>query len=151
MPKFAITTQVSATLPEVWKNFDEKLFRQLAPPFPFIKLLRFDGCLQGNEVHLELNFIFFKQRWISKITQSYIREDEVCFVDEGKALPFFLTRWRHVHLLQTTPEGTFIKDIITFETPSPLLNWLILPALYFQFLYRKPIYKRYFKARNSKT
>lgn len=144
--RFVIRTDVSADLQKVWANFNENLFQALAPPFPPINLLRFDGSLKNDEVHLELNFLLFKQVWISKIAEQAAKENEIYFVDEGIKLPFFLGYWRHKHLMQALPEGgTQITDDITFEAPIKALSWLLFPALYLQFLYRKPVYKRYFK------
>lgn len=143
--RFIINTEVSAELQQVWADFNEHLFQALAPPFPPIRLLRFDGSLKNDEVHLELNFLLFKQVWISKITEQAAIKNEIYFVDEGIKLPFFLGYWRHKHLMQATPNGTRITDDITFEAPVKALSWLLFPALYLQFLYRKPVYKRYFK------
>jgi ligand-binding SRPBCC domain-containing protein len=144
--RFVIQTEVSADLQKVWANFNENLFQALAPPFPPIRLLRFDGSLKNDEVHLELNFLLFKQVWISKITEQAEVKNEIYFVDEGIKLPFFLGYWRHKHLLLALSDGsTRITDDITFEAPVKALSWLLFPALYLQFLYRKPVYKRYFK------
>jgi ligand-binding SRPBCC domain-containing protein len=142
--RFAIVTEVSANLQKVWDNFNENLFQALAPPFPPIRLLRFDGSLKNDEVHLELNFLLFKQVWISRIIEQTDSNNEIYFVDEGIKLPFFLGYWRHKHLLQATANGTRIIDDITFEAPIKALSWLLFPVLYVQFLYRQPIYKRYF-------
>ena len=113
---------------------------------PPVKLLRFDGTQVGDEVHLELNFLFFRQRWVSRITESQVVKGEIFFVDEGTQLPFFLSRWRHRHRILDRAGGAVIIDEIDFQAPNRLLEFLLLPALYLQFLYRKPIYKRFFRA-----
>lgn len=143
--RFVITSRANANLEEVWANFNENLFRALAPPFPPVRLLRFDGCCADDEVHLQLDFLIFKQLWISKITEQATGVHEIYFTDEGIRLPFFLRRWRHKHLLQALPDGgTRIIDDVTFETPAKIFDWLLLPFLYLQFLYRRPAYKRFF-------
>ena len=139
--KISISTTVNQPLDQVWAKFDASLFKALAPPFPPVKLLRFDGSLTGNEVHLELNFLLFSQRWISLITAHQINTTEIFFIDEGKQLPFFLSSWQHKHLLRTKGSQTEITDEITFNSP---LGWLLYPALWLQFAYRRPIYQKLF-------
>ncbi|MBC8110568.1 MAG: hypothetical protein H7Y04_05860, partial [Verrucomicrobia bacterium] len=92
---FSVKTLVRQDLKTVAENFGQDLFQKLNPPFPPVKLLRYDGNQKGNEVHMELNFIFFKQVWISLITDEFFGENEIFFIDEGKKLPFFLKSWHH--------------------------------------------------------
>lgn len=139
-----INTLVAADLPSVWRKFDQELFEALAPPFPFLKILLFEGCETGNCVSLELNFIFFKQTWNSLITEQKTMETAIYFIDEGEKLPFPLTYWHHKHLLEKSKNGTWIKDQITYRTPYLWLDYLVFPFLYAQFWYRKPIYRKYF-------
>ncbi len=142
--KIIIKTPVAAPMTSVWKGFDETLFTKLSPPFPPVKLLRFDGSLTGDVVSLELNFIVFKQKWTSLIIDQKETEQEIYFVDEGKKLPFFLSFWRHKHRLIKNGEGTLIADEIEYRTPSILFDYLMYPIFWAQFAYRGPIYKRLF-------
>ncbi len=137
-------TLVDAELPSVWERFDQELFLALNPPFPPVKLLKFEGSETGNEVALELNFFLFKQKWVSIITNHSVSETAIEFTDEGERLPFFLIAWKHQHRLERTEKGTYIIDNIQYRAPMGL-SWLLYPALWLQFLYRKPIYKRYFR------
>jgi ligand-binding SRPBCC domain-containing protein len=129
---------------KVFEQFDQTLFLKLAPPFPPVKLLRFDGCMPGDVVSLELNFLLFKQVWTSTITAYESNKEGIYFIDEGTHLPFFLTRWHHKHLMQATTDGCLIADDITFESPWFLPAWLLYPVLWLQFAYRKPIYRKMF-------
>lgn len=129
---------------KVFEGFDQNLFIKLAPPFPPVKLLRFDGCKVDDRVALRLNFIFFKQTWESLITDYQNNEQEISFVDEGVKLPFFLKYWKHHHRVVKEGEQTQIVDDISFKTPFFLFDYLMYPALYLQFLYRKPIYRKVF-------
>ena len=95
--QLALSTTVNGTIQQVFNGFNQDLFLQLNPPFPPVRVLRFDGTQIGDEVHLELNFLFFRQIWISHITAFETTETEILFVDEGRQLPFFLTSWRHRH------------------------------------------------------
>lgn len=83
-----LQTAVEKSYLQVMEGFTESLFAKLAPPFPPVKVLRFDGCKVGDTVDLELNFIFFKQNWTSKITEDHCDAKEFLFVDEGIVLPF---------------------------------------------------------------
>ncbi|MFN3800467.1 SRPBCC family protein [Belliella pelovolcani] len=139
-----IETTVAQDYLQVKEGFDETLFTKLSPPFPPVKLLRFDGSKTGDLVTLELNFIFFKQKWTSEITDDQTDEQEFFFIDEGVVLPFFLKKWKHKHRIIKAKNGSIIRDEISYEGPFGLMTLLLYPALYLQFLYRKPIYKKIF-------
>jgi ligand-binding SRPBCC domain-containing protein len=140
-----ISTKVNQSLLKVWEGFNLELFSKLAPPFPPVEVKEFGGCLKGDKVHLELNFILFKQDWISDIVEQNRTESEIYFIDEGTKLPFFLRYWKHKHRLVKENEGTIIIDDITFKTPTILTDYLFYPLMYLQFLYRKPIYRKVFE------
>jgi ligand-binding SRPBCC domain-containing protein len=143
--KLMLRTPVNAPLATVWNGFDESLFKKLSPPFPPVKLVRFDGSQTGDVVSLELNFLLFKQKWTSLITDQRETEQEIYFIDEGRELPFFLSYWRHKHrLIRTEGNGTLIADEIEYRTPFILFDYLMYPLLRGQFAYRGPIYKRLF-------
>ncbi|WP_425636884.1 SRPBCC family protein [Algoriphagus yeomjeoni] len=142
--KINLSTQVNQDYLSVKNGFDETLFTKLSPPFPPVKLARFDGSEVGDLVSLELNFIFFKQKWTSEISESNTTESEYYFVDIGTILPFFLKKWRHKHRIIKNGNQTIIRDEIDFSAPFGLATILLYPAIYLQFLYRKPIYKKIF-------
>ncbi|AQG78362.1 SRPBCC family protein [Spirosoma montaniterrae] len=140
-----LQTHVNQAPATVWAGFTRNLFNQLSPPFPPVDVVRFDGCLTGDIVHLRLNFLLFRQDWISLITDQQTTPNEIFFIDEGTKLPFFLTYWQHRHRLLTDPAGgTIIADDITFRTPFWLTDYLMYPLMWLQFAYRKPIYRRIF-------
>lgn len=143
--KITIKTSVEQDYLQVKSGFDQSLFTKLSPPFPPVRLLRFDGSAKGDLVTLELNFIFFKQKWTSIIIDDQTNLEEFYFVDEGKELPFFLKYWQHKHRVIKQGTGSVIRDEIKYKAPFGLLTLLLYPALYLQFLYRKPIYKKIFK------
>jgi len=140
-----IITPVNARFETVVSHFNEQLLRQVSPPFPPTRLLRYDGNLPGNEVHVELNFIFFRQVWKSKIIACQKSDQSLIFVDEGTQLPFFLAYWHHEHRVEKTGTDSTITDNITCRTPFLLTDWLMYPLMYLQFWYRKPLYRKYFK------
>ncbi|MEQ8517710.1 MAG: hypothetical protein RLN79_10495 [Cytophagales bacterium] len=142
--KLYIKTTVKQPILKVWEGFDESLFVKLAPPFPSVKLLQFDGSKKGDRVGLELNFLLFRQKWVSDIIDHNENEDQIFFIDKGVILPFFLKTWQHKHILKREGDGTEIIDDIRYSTGTLLTDILMFPALYLQFLYRKPVYKKIF-------
>ncbi len=142
--KITIKTEVKSSIKIVWQGFTQKLFLKLAPPFPPVKLVRFEGCLKGDIVSMELNFIVLKQNWTSLITEQIETEEEIYFIDEGTELPFFLKNWKHKHRIVKHDNNASIIDEIEYKTPTILTDYLFYPILYLQFVYRKPIYKKVF-------
>ena len=142
--KLKLTHNVSQSPPQVWSGFDQSLFEKLAPPFPRIRLLRFDGSTTGSTVEVELNFFLFRQIWRSEIVEHGETEAEIWFVDRGSRLPFFLKSWSHRHRLLRTDSGTQIVDDIDYSTGSVVLDYLMYPMMWAQFAYRGPIYRRAF-------
>ncbi|MGD1841510.1 MAG: hypothetical protein ACFB0B_11535 [Thermonemataceae bacterium] len=143
--KINIKTKVNQPYQQVFAQFDQALFKALAPPFPRVKLLKYDGSKVGDWVIIQLNFLFFKQVWESEIVEAEEQTGEIYFIDEGRQLPFFLKYWRHRHRVVAADHQSFIIDEITYKTPFALLDWLMYPLMYGQFLYRKPIYKKKFR------
>lgn len=141
-----ISTQVESSINQVWEKFDITLLKKLAPPFPLMKVLKYEGNKKGDLVSFELSFLLFKQIWTSKITESHQNGKHAYFIDEGLELPFFLKDWKHKHLIEENKEGkTEIIDLIHYKTPFVWLDYLMYPLMYVQFAYRIPIYKRFFK------
>ncbi len=141
-----ITTNVAQHYLKVKDGFSEDLFLKLNPPFPPVELKEFGGCEKGDKVHLRLNFIFFKQDWISDITYSNTDENLFEFIDEGVKLPFFLKYWRHHHKVKNLDNGqSVVVDDINFKSPFLWMDYLLYPVLWLQFIYRKPVYKKIFR------
>jgi ligand-binding SRPBCC domain-containing protein len=143
--KLNLQTRVEQDYLSVKNGFDQTLFQKLSPPFPPVKLLRFDGSSTGDLVVLELNFLFFKQRWTSEITEDATDEKEFYFIDKGIELPFFLKTWQHKHRVIQDGTRSLIRDEIDFTAPFGWMTVLLYPALLAQFAFRIPIYKRLFK------
>lgn len=145
-----IRTRVKGNPQEVFSGFNQQLFETLSPPFPPVRVRHFGGCRTGDEVDLELNFLLRKERWLSVVVEDELHGEAPYFVDEGRILPSFLSYWRHEHRIEPdteNPDHSLIVDAITFETPRWLPEALMAPGLWVQFLYRIPVYKRYFSNR----
>ena len=142
--RLVFETRVAQPPAQVIEGFNRALFDALSPPFPRVHVARFDGSKTGDEVHLELNFLLFRQRWVSVIVEDCANDEEVYFVDEGSELPFFLGYWRHRHRILRDGSGSRIVDDITYRGPNALLSVLLYPGMWLQFAYRKPVYRRVF-------
>lgn len=99
---------------------------------------------------MELNFILWKDQWTSIITSDSENQAGFDFVDEGKRLPFPFKKWRHHHKVEAQGSGSVIIDDIQYRTSLYIMDYLIYPLLYLQFLYRKPVYKKVFGLGNAK-
>ncbi|AHJ99796.1 SRPBCC family protein [Hymenobacter swuensis] len=141
-----LRTHVAAAPAQVWQGFTRELFLALAPPFPPFRLRRFDGCHRGDEVHIELGAGPLRYLWTSLITDHGTTPDGTYyFVDEGRQLPPPLRQWRHRHLMQPAPGGgTYIVEDLEYTAGSGLLDRLLWPAMWAQFAWRRPIYRRWF-------
>ena len=142
--RIKIDTGVAAKLEDVKKGFTSSLFLKLNPPFPTVELKEFGGCETGDKVILELNFLLFKQQWVSDIIDDGENKLKWFFVDKGVKLPFFLKKWEHRHIVHQRAVGSVIVDDILYSTGTLFTDVFFFPLLYLQFLYRKPIYRRVF-------
>ncbi|NHE57074.1 SRPBCC family protein [Cyclobacterium plantarum] len=143
--KINLSTKVNQSYLQVKEGFNKDLFQALNPPFPPVKLLRFDGSSKGDLVSLELDFLLFKQVWTSEIIADKTDDKAFFFIDEGTRLPFFLKSWRHKHsIIKLDDHHSIIRDEISYKSHHFILDILLYPALYLQFAMRKPIYKRVF-------
>ena len=138
---------VPCPMEQVWRRFDQQLFEALSPPFPPVHLLRYDGNNINDQVHLSLDLGLVQFLWVSLITDSHRSATECYFVDEGQTLPPPLTFWRHRHrMLRLSATHTLILDEVEYHMGSALLEVAAAPAFWMQFLYRQPVYRRYFTA-----
>ena len=142
-----LRTAVAQPPAQVMAGFTRELFIALAPPFPKLRLLRFDGCRTGDQVEIELDTLVKRLLWTSLIVDDgQLADGTLFFVDEGQTLPPPLRYWRHRHLIQPGPQGgSIIVDDLEYRTATPALDALLYPAMWAQFAWRKPIYRRWFR------
>ncbi|MBX0334344.1 hypothetical protein K3G39_13965 [Pontibacter sp. HSC-14F20] len=140
-----LKTAVEQDFRSVFYAFDEQLFRELAPPYPRLKLLRFDGSAPGDVVEVELQTGIKSFRWTSLITEREITDTAAWFVDEGQEVPPPLRSWRHKHLVTQHGSGALIHDIIDYSTGYKALDAMLYPFMLAAFGMRKPIYKKLFR------
>jgi ligand-binding SRPBCC domain-containing protein len=145
--KLNLRTTVAQAPAQVMAGFTRELFVALAPPFPKMRLRRYDGSRRGNLVEIELDALVKKLAWTSLITDDGVLPDGThYFVDEGQVLPPPLHYWRHRHLLQPGPAGgTVIVEDLEYRTRFGWLDALLRPAMWAMLAWRKPIYRRWFQ------
>ncbi|ARS36988.1 SRPBCC family protein [Pontibacter actiniarum] len=139
-----LRTYVGQDYLQVFNAFDEQLFRKLSPPYPKLKLLRFDGSAPDDVVDVELQAGFKSFRWTSLIVDRKVTDTEAYFVDEGQQLPPPLRLWHHKHLITKNGSGAIIHDIITYSTGHRALDLLLYPFMKAAFGMRGPVYRREF-------
>jgi ligand-binding SRPBCC domain-containing protein len=139
-----LQTAVQQDFKTVFEGFNEKLFLKLAPPFPKVKLIRFDGSKPGDMVAIEIRASVKTFIWTSLIIEENVAARAAYFIDEGQVLPPPLKKWRHKHLVTAEDNGAIIHDIIEYSTGSKILDVLLYPIMWAQFSYRKPVYKKVF-------
>ena len=145
LTRIKIETFVSGNYQDVFNDFNQELFEFLLPPF--IKLKRFDGSKKGDEVHLLSSN---QWEWISLITEDGEYKNGKYFIDEGKSLFPPLKIWKHTHKVEMyTETKSKIIDEIRYSTGNTLVDVLVFPLLYSQFLLRKPQYKKFFSQKYS--
>ncbi len=140
-----LKTPVQQDYMAVFNAFDEQLFRKLSPPYPRLKLRRFDGSAPGDVVEVELQTGIKSFRWTSLITEREVTETEAYFIDQGQELPPPLRYWQHKHLITKNGSGAIIHDIITYSTGIKLLDLLLYPLMKLQFGMRRPVYQKVFR------
>lgn len=140
-----LRTKVGQNYKAVFNAFNKDLFLKLAPPYPMVKLIRFDGSKPGDVVEIKMRTGLKNYRWTSLIVEESITEEEAYFIDEGQVLPPPLRLWRHKHLVSAAGAGAMIHDIITYSTGNKLLDVLLYPVMVAQFSLRKPVYKKLFR------
>lgn len=143
--RILIKTNVEQDYKTIYSKFDVQLFKKLKPPLVGLKVKRFDGCIKGDEVHIEINTLGIKQDWNALITDNGENDREIYFIDEGLRLPNFIKTWKHLHRIVKNGNSGIIIDDINFRTPNVILDILFYPVMFLQFYYRKPVYKSYFR------
>ncbi len=144
--KIRFETKVQKRLSAVKAAFDQELFLALKPPGMQLKLIRFDGCKPGDEVHLKMGAFGLLQDWVSHITSSIEDEKQWQFVDEGQVIPWPLKHWKHVHRVESIGDSeALIIDDIEFTAPNSALTALLFPSLWLSFSVRPSRYRKFFK------
>lgn len=142
--RIVIKTKVKQDFRKVFQAFDFNLFMKLKPPLVGLNVIRFDGSLKGDEIHVEVNIFGFKRKWISVITENNSGDSEIYFIDEGILLPKPLKYWKHIHKIEKSIDSSIIIDDICYKSGNLFVDFLLFPALFMQFFFRKPVYKSYF-------
>lgn len=101
----------------------------------------YDGMIISYKVSPLLGI---KTSWVTEITHI---KDTHYFVDEQRVGPYKI--WHHQHFLESSPKGTFMKDIVSYKPPFGILgtiaNQLIIrKKLEEIFCYREKVLRELF-------
>ena len=144
--KIFFETPISRPFMEIKTKFDRELFAFLKPPAVEVEVERFDGCREGDEIHLQIKLMGNKQKWVSLIIKEEATAEHWLFVDEGKVLPWPISSWRHIHKVQRVDDhNSLIIDDITYQCKPQSLGYLAAPMLWLSFAVRPYKYKQYFR------
>lgn len=145
--KLYFETTVASPFETVRENFNEKLFSGLNPPGLGFFIKRFDGVKKGDEIHLEINLpSVLSRKWVSVVTHEEGSDKAWSFVDEGKVLPWPISKWRHAHwVIKLNDRHSKIIDDIYFECSPAFLGQGLRPLLWSTFAVRPSLYKKFFK------
>lgn len=146
--KMIFRTPLNLSVDEVKSKFNRELFEFLAPQWAAFNLERFDGCKVGDEVHIELSLLGMKKKWVSLITHEGEDSSGWSFIDEGKILPWPLSKWKHHHRVEKlSATSCEIVDDIEYEVKNPALEKIMYPVLWSSFAIRPDLYKKYFEGK----
>ncbi|MBP1841014.1 SRPBCC family protein [Formosa algae] len=77
-----------------------------------------DAMYEGMIIHYKVSPVLgIKTTWVTEITHV---KDRHYFVDEQRVGPYNI--WHHQHFLEATPNGTLMKDIVTYQPPFGILG-----------------------------
>lgn len=146
--KILFNTPLSLPVKKIQSHFDQELFTYLSPHIVPFKLIRFDGCKKGDEIHIEFGMNGIMQKWVSLITYEGTNAKGWSFIDEGKVLPWPLSSWKHHHRVDKVSDTeSIIVDDIEYECRPALMAPVISPLLWSMFALRPYRYKQFFKDR----
>lgn len=139
-------TPIKENFLKVKEGFTQELFSALSPPWAKVEIEKFDGCTTGDEIHLKIYQGGVKQKWVSEITSEIQTDDEWCFIDEGKVLPWPMSFWKHRHRVLKMKNGhSEIVDDIHFECTPRWMDYPTYAVVYAVFAIRPARYKKFFE------
>jgi ligand-binding SRPBCC domain-containing protein len=99
-------------------------------------------------VELELHFVFYRQKWVSRITNHDFSAKKYRFTDEGVVLPSPFKRWKHQHVITDSDSFRLIRDQIEYHSANRIMDLILYPFVWFLFYYRKAVYQKIFGQMN---
>lgn len=144
--KIRFETAIDRNYLEIRDLFNQKLFEALKPPGVSVVIHRFDGCRKGDQYQLGLTILGKSQEWLGHVTEEETTPEHWYFIDEGKVLPWPLTRWKHTHdVKKISEDSSVIVDDIDFECATPWLLPVVAPGLWLSFAIRPYKYQQFFR------
>ncbi len=143
--RIRLITTINAPFERVHKDFNQKLFDYLMPPFSLASIERYDGQNPGDLIDLKFN-IPILGHWTVIIKESWLSHREYGFVDRGLRVPFGISYWQHIHrVVARNNHSCFIIDDIEYETSWRFLDYLLYLPLMTIFYPRKYQYRKFYR------
>ncbi len=148
------TQHFNNTVDELWEFISSpKNLKLITPDYMGFDIVTeglpdkmYEGMIIGYKVSPLLGI---KTTWVTEITHV---KDKQYFVDEQRVGPYKM--WHHQHFLETTPKGTLMKDVVSYQPPFGILgkiaNQLIIKRKLEEiFSYRTKVLNELFEASNQ--
>ena len=120
--QFKRQQHVNASIAEMWDFISSpKNLKLITPDYMGFDIVSeglpnkmYEGMIISYKVSPLLGI---KTTWVTEITHVV---DKHYFVDEQRVGPYKI--WHHQHFLEATPEGTLMKDIVSYQPPFGILG-----------------------------
>lgn len=120
--QFKQSMEIPSTMDEVWDFISSPSnLKEITPPYMGFDITSDglpDKMYQGMIISYKVSPLMgIKTDWVTEIT--HVVEGKY-FVDEQRIGPYSL--WHHQHLLESSPQGVLMKDIVTYAPPLGILG-----------------------------
>ena len=120
--QFKRTQHFNSSIDELWNFISSPINLKIITPdymgFDIISEGLPDKMYEGMIISYKVSpLLGIKTTWVSEITHI---KDKQYFVDEQRVGPYKI--WHHQHFLESTSEGTLMKDIVSYKPPLGILG-----------------------------
>lgn len=120
--QFKREQQFNASIAEIWDFIScPKNLKLITPDYMGFDIVSEglpDKMYEGMIISYKVSpLLGIKTMWVTEITHVV---DKQYFVDEQRVGPYKI--WHHQHFLETTQEGTLMKDIVSYQPPFGILG-----------------------------
>ena len=111
--------------------------------FQPVKIVNWSGIESGVIAYFKLWFFGWKDFKV-KHEEYKLSNKKLFFIDTGLKLPFGISFWKHIHIVEHHGKNTIIKDIVSYSHPNNFIGFLLFPMLMFPIIIRRLLYRLYF-------
>ena len=123
--QFKKEQEINQPIEKIWEFIaDPKNLKKITPDFMGFDILSenlSDEMYAGMIISYKVSPLWgLKTTWVTEIT--HVKEG-FYFVDEQRVGPYKL--WHHQHFLEATPNGTLMRDIVSYQPPLGFLGSIV--------------------------